>query len=580
MSGFAAIKNDGSVVTWNSGVTSDIMARLQGGITTIQSTAYAFAALNAGGGVVTWGSAFYGGDSRSVEAQITSGVIKLFSNNAAFAALKNDGSVITWGDSTTGGDSGAVAADLQDGIVEIFASEGAFAAIKQDGRVVTWGVGQQGGDSRSVADLLLANVVKVFSNGLAFAALKNNGSVVTWGDRVLGANSDAVRSELQSGVVDIVANRNAFAARKADGSVVVWGSGREGGGLDASKKSDLSSGVVSIFSTGGAFAALKDDGSVVVWGDSYYGGDSSFVSRDLEAGVVAIFSTFQAFSALKDDGSVVSWGEVYSGGDSFGVSSKLQGDVVTLSSAIFQSTVGIVAAPHTILEGRNGNTTCEFVLSRYGDVSQESVISWEIQPGGITPANNMDFVNQELPFGFLTFAAGERTKSVIVLVQGDITAEPDETFVLKISNVSAGTSILSRNREVIILNDDFVSQANISQVTNLLSSPTLSFLGTPDMVTLPSAASTVAHTMTPEHGVAVVDGFTVDVDTLVIDLAGAANTDLVGFDTTLNGQHAIALANKYNLGQGVVLANMPNDVTATDLFANHVIFSGGKAYIG
>ena len=113
-----------------------------------------------------------------------------------------------------------------------------------------------------------------------------------------------------------------------------------------------------------------------------------------------------------------------------------------------------------------------------------------------------------------------------------------------------------------------------------LSSPTLSFLGTPDMVTLPSAGSTVAHTMTPEHGVAVVDGFTVDVDSLVIDLAGAANTDLVGFDTTLNGQHAIALANKYNLGQGVVLVNMPNDVTATDLLANHVIFSGGKAYIG
>lgn len=113
-----------------------------------------------------------------------------------------------------------------------------------------------------------------------------------------------------------------------------------------------------------------------------------------------------------------------------------------------------------------------------------------------------------------------------------------------------------------------------------LSSPTLSFLGSPDMVTLPSAASTVAHTMTPEQGVAVVDGFTVDVDSLVIDLAGALVTDLVGFDTTLNGQHAIALANKYNLGQGVVLANMPSDLTAAELLTDHMSFANGKAYIG
>jgi hypothetical protein len=66
----------------------------------------------------------------------------------------------------------------------------------------------------------------------------------------------------------------------------------------------------------------------------------------------------------------------------------------------------------------------------------------------------------------------------------------------------------------------------------------------------------------------------------VIDLAGALVTDLVGFDTTLNGQHASALANKYNLGQGVVLANMPSDLTAAELLTDHMIVANGKAIIG
>ena len=65
----------------------------------------AFAALKNDGSVVTWGSSADGGDSSSVSDQINSGVVQLFSSNTAFAALKNDGSVVTWGKSEYGGDS-------------------------------------------------------------------------------------------------------------------------------------------------------------------------------------------------------------------------------------------------------------------------------------------------------------------------------------------------------------------------------------------------------------------------------------------------------------------------------------------
>ena len=64
----------------------------------------AFAALKEDGSVVTWGYLYSGGDSRSVSAELQSGVTQIFSTSAAFAALKEDGSVVTWGNSAKGGD--------------------------------------------------------------------------------------------------------------------------------------------------------------------------------------------------------------------------------------------------------------------------------------------------------------------------------------------------------------------------------------------------------------------------------------------------------------------------------------------
>ena len=58
----------------------------------------AFAALKTDGSVVTWGSSLFGGDSSSVSSSLSSDVSVVYSNFGAFAALKTDGSVVTWGD--------------------------------------------------------------------------------------------------------------------------------------------------------------------------------------------------------------------------------------------------------------------------------------------------------------------------------------------------------------------------------------------------------------------------------------------------------------------------------------------------
>jgi hypothetical protein len=111
----------------------------------------AFAALRADGSVVTWGGRTYGGDSTTVAAKLdgTIAVVQLFSAPQAFAALRSDGSVVTWGDPFFGGNSGAVAAKL-DGtidVTQVFSAALAFAALRVDGSVVTWGFDPSGGNS-------------------------------------------------------------------------------------------------------------------------------------------------------------------------------------------------------------------------------------------------------------------------------------------------------------------------------------------------------------------------------------------------------------------------------------------------
>jgi hypothetical protein len=118
---------------------------LSSGVTSVYSTEYAFAALKSDGSVVTWGNSTYGGNSSSVAAIIISGVTTIYSNPNAFAALKNDGSVVTWGRDIYGGDSSRVANSLSSGVIAVYSNSLAFAAMKSDGSVITWGESSYGG---------------------------------------------------------------------------------------------------------------------------------------------------------------------------------------------------------------------------------------------------------------------------------------------------------------------------------------------------------------------------------------------------------------------------------------------------
>jgi len=101
------------------------------------SAANAFAALRDDGSVVTWGCSQAGGDSSHVRKRLKN-VQQVHASGSAFAALLKDGSVVTWGDSRAGGDCTAVQDQLRE-VRQIHAVRSGFLAVLPGQSLVAWG---------------------------------------------------------------------------------------------------------------------------------------------------------------------------------------------------------------------------------------------------------------------------------------------------------------------------------------------------------------------------------------------------------------------------------------------------------
>ena len=361
---FAALTDGGAVVVWGDSVKGGSLAvasyneineewvysaltssLLSSGVDKVFSNGGAFAALKDDGAVVTWGHSDFGGDSSNASGDLTSGVkeivgtIPSYWDKGAFAAIKNDGSVVVWGDQTYGGRLAIVSLDhitlgynfedldsslLSGGVSKIVASKNSFAALKDDGSVVTWGFDKSGGRKAIYRDhartrivdislFLESGVTDIFSNNYAFAALKDDGSLVVWGNGNYGGDATWLESELgglgsTSRVSAVFSTRMAFAALRADGRVITWGKSSSEAGDSSSVSGELAGGISTMVASNTAFAALNSSGGLVTWGYHDSHGDIYLHDNPVTSGVSRIFANFSAFAALKTDGSVVSWG--------------------------------------------------------------------------------------------------------------------------------------------------------------------------------------------------------------------------------------------------------------------------------
>ncbi|MFO1159840.1 MAG: nidogen-like domain-containing protein [Reyranellaceae bacterium] len=118
------------------------------------------------------------------------------------------------------------------------------------------------------------------------------------------------------------------------------------------------------------------------------------------------------------------------------------------------SSVSIAATDATKNEGNSGTTALTFTVTRAGETSAAQSVGWSVAGSGAAPASAADFVGNALPSGTVTFAVGETTKTIVVNVQGDTTAESNEGFAVTLANASAGLIIAAATAGGTIQNDD------------------------------------------------------------------------------------------------------------------------------
>ena len=172
------------------------------------------------------------------------------------------------------------------------------------------------------------------------------------------------------------------------------------------------------------------------------------------------------------------------------------------------ASLSIVATSADMAEGDLGVTPFTFTVTRAGDLSGTASVDWAVSGSEAFDSNFIPFeellgsaeqisldasylgaffpeiysdtegsapafslFNGVMPSGSIGFADGEASKTVTVWVLGEILVEADESFVVTLSNASAGAVIDTASAIGTIRNDDSACTAESS--SSLLMDPLL-----------------------------------------------------------------------------------------------------------
>ena len=111
-------------------------------------------------------------------------------------------------------------------------------------------------------------------------------------------------------------------------------------------------------------------------------------------------------------------------------------------------------------EGNSGTTSYTFTVTKSGTTSLTTKVDYATVDGSATAPSDYTAITTST----LTFAPEDATKTVTVLVNGDMTFEPDETFTVHLSN-PANATISDADGTGTITNDDAQPSLAINDVT-------------------------------------------------------------------------------------------------------------------
>jgi uncharacterized protein (TIGR03437 family) len=238
----------------------------------------------------------------------------------------------------------------------------------------------------------------------------------------------------------------------------------------------------------------------------------------------------------------------------------------------------------TMLEGNSGTTTFTFTVSLSAAAPAGGVtFNIATQDGTATVANN-DYVARSLTGQTIT--AGNQTYTFDVTVNGDTLVEPDETFLVNVTNVT-GATVLDGQGQGTIQNDDAAALPNLSinDVTaNEGNSGTTTFTFTVSL-SAPAPAGGVTFNISTQDNTATV----ADNDYVARSLTAQtipAGQQTYTFDVTVNGDTNVEPNETFfvnvtsvtgaNVTDGQGTGTITNDdVAATPFVVISQVYGGG-----
>ncbi|MCJ8347267.1 hypothetical protein MJH12_17130, partial [bacterium] len=185
---------------------------------------------------------------------------------------------------------------------------------------------------------------------------------------------------------------------------------------------------------------------------SGYGEDASLANDFLNAVFPSGTIQFLANESTKTISLNTSNDSVFEGKEFFKINfSNFVGTEVIGSGTVFSmnpddSVISINASNAILAEGGINPKQHQFLISRTGDVSFETTLSYTVKAGLTSGADSDDFLGT-FPSGIITLAAGESSKVLNITPSNDYVLEQNENYIVEITSTQAGVSILKSTAE-------------------------------------------------------------------------------------------------------------------------------------
>ncbi|TWA56397.1 hemolysin type calcium-binding protein, partial [Azospirillum baldaniorum] len=353
----------------------------------------------------------------------------------------------------------------------------------------------------------VANVIVQSSAVLAGVVIGTPRASGVIGRALVGAIADAIKAVPAGGTIDL-ADPVVIAA-------ILAAAGARIGAVDSAKLTTVTGGAANVIAA--------SNGAVISAGTTNSGGIDG-LTQMAQAQVVAQGTAADELRSGTAAGDVSGAVTAFTG-------TNLQQQISAAQVAVvIPSRLAITATDADKREGDGtnpgGTTAFTFTVTRAGNTGGALTVAWTVAAGdgaGGATLNAADF-GGTLPSGTVSFADGETTKTITILVSGDTDIEPDETFTVTLSNPSVtATAIETASASGTIRNEDPVDP----------------------VLTMPGAQTVVAGTATAIAGLSVMDGDSATVTVILtpgngsLGLAGPAAISTAGDGTvTVSGSVA------------------------------------------